>query len=53
MNTPSKNEGNWRWRFQPGVLTAELAEKLAKLAEVTDRLPNGGAEVAPEDFFAA
>jgi 4-alpha-glucanotransferase len=52
MNTPSKSDGNWRWRFRPGVLTGELAEKLAKLAEVTDRLPTAGSEVAKEDFVA-
>ena len=39
MNTPSVAEGNFRWRFQPGALHAELARKLAALAEVTDRLP--------------
>jgi 4-alpha-glucanotransferase len=52
MNTPSKSDGNWRWRFQPGVLTGELAEKLARLAEVTDRLPVASSEVATQDFFA-
>ena len=39
MNTPSVAEGNFRWRYQPGALHAELARKLAALAEVTDRLP--------------
>jgi 4-alpha-glucanotransferase len=39
MNTPSLPDGNWRWRYTPGVLTRELAEHLALLAEVTDRVP--------------
>ena len=38
LNTPSVSEGNFRWRYQPGSLTRDLAEKLAALAEVTDRL---------------
>jgi 4-alpha-glucanotransferase len=37
MNVPSRADGNWTWRLQPGMLTAELAAKLAHLAEVTDR----------------
>jgi 4-alpha-glucanotransferase len=39
MNTPSLPDGNWRWRYTPGVLTREIADRLALLAEVTDRLP--------------
>jgi len=39
MNTPSLHGGNWRWRFDPGRLTSELAGKLAHLAELSDRLP--------------
>jgi 4-alpha-glucanotransferase len=52
MNTPSENDGNWRWRLQPGVLTQELAAKLARLAEVTDRLPQP-LPVPPAEEFAA
>ena len=37
MNTPSKAEGNWGWRVAPGAFTAEMADRLATLAEVTDR----------------
>jgi 4-alpha-glucanotransferase len=37
MNTPSKPEANWSWRCPEGVLTAELAQRLAAIAEVTDR----------------
>ncbi|MDR3765390.1 MAG: 4-alpha-glucanotransferase [Acidobacteriota bacterium] len=39
MNIPSLPNGNWAWRYAPGSLRAELAHKLAALAEVTDRLP--------------
>lgn len=37
MNTPSRSDGNWTWRMQPGALTPELATKLADLMQVTDR----------------
>jgi 4-alpha-glucanotransferase len=40
LNTPSVTDGNFRWRYQPGSLTGALAEKLAALAEVTDRVPS-------------
>ena len=39
MNVPSQDRGNWRWRFASDMLTPELAQKLATLAEVADRLP--------------
>jgi 4-alpha-glucanotransferase len=37
MNTPSSSGDNWSWRCPEGVLTPELAAKLAALTEVTDR----------------
>jgi 4-alpha-glucanotransferase len=37
MNVPSRADGNWTWRYEPGALTGELASRLATLAEVTDR----------------
>lgn len=52
LNTPSKHEGNYHWRFPPGSLTQDLAQKLARLAEVTDRLPPA-VPVPPEEEFAA
>jgi 4-alpha-glucanotransferase len=52
LNTPSVSEGNFRWRYQPGALTGGLAEKLAALAEVADRLPQA-VPVPPEEDFAA
>jgi len=39
MNVPSREQGNWRWRFAAELLRPELAKKLATLAEVSDRLP--------------
>jgi 4-alpha-glucanotransferase len=37
MNVPSKTLGNWSWRFREGALTPELAAKLSRLVELTDR----------------
>ena len=51
MNTPSLHGGNWKWRC-PAELPAELATKLAALAEVTDRLPKPFPALADEDFAA-
>lgn len=52
LNIPSTTTGNYRWRYRPGALTRELAEKLAHLAEVTDRLPQPMPIPAGEDFVA-
>ncbi len=58
MNTPSRIEGNWGWRMGPGLLTAELSDKLAALTAMCDRVPRplpgyqqGDGEVR-EDFAA-
>jgi 4-alpha-glucanotransferase len=40
MNIPSFPEGNWTWRYQPGALTEELAEKLGTITELSDRAPS-------------
>jgi len=37
MNTPSRADNNWGWRFRRGALTAEMAKKLASIVEVADR----------------
>ena len=37
MNIPSQPGGNWSWRLRDGVLSSELANKLAVLTTVTDR----------------
>jgi 4-alpha-glucanotransferase len=50
LNTPSTHVGNYHWRYQPGVLSPELNQKLADLAEVTDRLPEAIAHHAGTDF---
>jgi 4-alpha-glucanotransferase len=52
LNTPSTQQGNYRWRLQPGALSPQHAEKLAKLAEVTDRLPQPPQRQPEEDFAA-
>ena len=39
MNTPSRKDGNWGWRFGPGDLTAELAARLGALTELYARAP--------------
>ena len=58
MNTPSLSDGNWGWQFEPGALKSHLAEKLASLCVVCDRVPSlsaadqqGDREVR-EDFAA-
>lgn len=52
MNTPSLADGNWRWRYLPGALTGDVSERLAILAEVTDRLPAPCPVPTPEDYAA-
>jgi 4-alpha-glucanotransferase len=52
MNTPSLHGGNWRWRFDQGRLTSELAAKLGLLAEVSDRLPKPFSAQTDESFVA-
>jgi 4-alpha-glucanotransferase len=52
MNVPSRETGNWRWRFGAELLRPELAKKLAALAEVSDRLPQPLPAVAVEEWVA-
>jgi 4-alpha-glucanotransferase len=52
MNVPSRNQGNWRWRFAAELLRPELATKLATLAEVSDRLPPKPQQSENEDWAA-
>ena len=52
LNIPSKPEGNYRWRMPTGSLVPELAQRLASLAEITDRLPQPAAISAHEEFAA-
>ena len=37
INTPGVAAGNWQWRLRDGVLTDELAERIAKLTKVYSR----------------
>ncbi len=37
MNTPAIPTGNWEWRAPEGCWTTDLAQRLAALADVTDR----------------
>lgn len=52
LNIPSVKDGNFRWRFEPGSLRPELAEKLARLAEVSDRVPEPLASTPAQESFA-
>lgn len=52
LNTPSVANGSFRWRYQPGSLKRELVERLACLAEVTDRLPQAAPTLPNQDFAA-
>jgi 4-alpha-glucanotransferase len=51
MNTPAVAAGNWSWRAPEGCWTAETAQRLAALVEVTDRDndPLGEAEETEEE----
>ena len=37
INTPGLASGNWQWRLKEGVLTDQLAERIAKLTKVYSR----------------
>jgi 4-alpha-glucanotransferase len=37
MNLPGTVSGNWKWRYQPGVLDAELSGRLKNLVMLYDR----------------
>ena len=39
MNFPSTAEGNWQWRYQAGVLTQELSDRLKTLTLRCGRAP--------------
>jgi 4-alpha-glucanotransferase len=52
LNIPSVKSGNFRWRYLRGSLTRDVAERLANLAEVTDRAPQASTRPANEDFVA-
>jgi 4-alpha-glucanotransferase len=37
MNLPGKVSGNWKWRYRPGALSAELSHRLRSLVTLYDR----------------
>lgn len=37
MNTPSREAGNWGWRFVPGQVTPAMIQRLAEMAETYGR----------------
>jgi 4-alpha-glucanotransferase len=38
MNRPGDGDENWSWRYLPGALTGDHAERLRRLAEITGRI---------------
>jgi 4-alpha-glucanotransferase len=52
LNTPSTHQGNYHWRYQAASLTPGVAERLARLAEVTDRLPQPVPIPSQQEFAA-
>ena len=52
MNVPSRDNGNWRWRYCAEMLRPELAQKLAVLIEVADRLPSAPPAIAEQAWAA-
>jgi len=37
MNLPGTAKGNWSWRFRPGALTLDLAQRLREMIRLYDR----------------
>jgi 4-alpha-glucanotransferase len=37
MNYPSKESGNWQWRYTPAMLTDALKARLRELTEIYER----------------
>lgn len=48
LNTPSRLEGNWAWRYAEGDLTAAHAERLRTLAQRYGRAPTPAYEPDPQ-----
>ena len=56
MNVPSAARGNWSWRFSQNALTADVAEKLRAISDISDRTLAAQQEIAKskeEDAKAA
>ena len=41
MNRPGSVAGNWRWRMEPGAISARVAGRLGTLTGASDRAPEG------------
>jgi 4-alpha-glucanotransferase len=52
LNTPSVPDGNYLWRLSPDALTSALADRLARLAEITDRVPAPVPVPGSQEFVA-
>jgi 4-alpha-glucanotransferase len=52
MNVPSRPDGNWMWRYQPGALTSADAERLSRIVEVSDRIPEHSEADTGLEFMA-
>ncbi len=39
MNQPGIAEGNWSWRYQSGMLTSEISDRLREVTEIYGRTP--------------
>ncbi|HVZ59301.1 MAG TPA: 4-alpha-glucanotransferase, partial [Terriglobales bacterium] len=52
MNVPSRPDGNWMWRYQPGALTSADAERLSRIVEVSDRIPESSEADTGLEFMA-
>jgi len=39
MNSPGQAERNWGWRYEAGVLTAEMSDRLRTLTQIYGRNP--------------
>jgi 4-alpha-glucanotransferase len=52
MNIPSREDGNWRWRYASDALQPALADRLARLSEVCDRTPTPISTVADQVWAA-
>jgi 4-alpha-glucanotransferase len=49
MNYPSRAQGNWQWRFTPGMLTREISGRLRELALLYGRCPPEPEEPPPQE----
>lgn len=47
MNTPGTASGNWAWRLPPDGLSDDLATRLRRITELSDRAPSGSTDSEP------